>query len=98
MPGPTPLRTVPAEDFGHTFTVGTDSLRAALDAAVLSPSGQAIGTDESGRVAGLMSYDRLRASIQADEADEADEAAQPGPSTASTASASAQATATQVAS
>jgi osmoprotectant transport system ATP-binding protein len=92
LPGPTPLRTVSAEDFGHTFTVGTDSLRAALDAAVLSPAGQGIGADESGRVVGLMSYDRLRASIQAAEA----AAAEPGPSKASTASAAALATAAQV--
>ncbi len=96
LPGSTPLRTVPAEDFGHTFTVGTDSLRAALDAAVLSPAGQAIGADESGRVVGLMSYDRLRMSIQAAEAAAPASAAEPGPSKARTASASALATATQV--
>jgi osmoprotectant transport system ATP-binding protein len=90
LAGSAPLQTVPAEAFGHTFTVGTDSLRAALDAAVLSPAGQAIGTDESGRVVGLMSYDRLRTSILAAEA------AEPGPSKASTTSASALATATKV--
>ncbi len=39
-PGDTPLGQVPADGVGHTFTVGTDSLRAALDAAVLSPAGQ----------------------------------------------------------
>ena len=42
LPGGTPLGQVPAEPIGHTFTVGTDSLRAALDAAVLSPAGQAV--------------------------------------------------------
>jgi osmoprotectant transport system ATP-binding protein len=64
----TPLGNVPADGFGHTFTVETDSLRAALDAAVLSPAGQAIGVDSTGRVAGLLSYDRLQAAVQAAEA------------------------------
>jgi osmoprotectant transport system ATP-binding protein len=61
--GSTPAGEVPADGFGHTFTVGTDSLRAALDAAVLSPAGQAIGVDSSGRVAGVLGYDLLRAAI-----------------------------------
>jgi osmoprotectant transport system ATP-binding protein len=68
LAGDTPLGDVTADGFGHTFTVETDSLRAALDAAVLSPAGQAIGVDSTGRVAGLLSYDRLRAAIQAAEA------------------------------
>jgi hypothetical protein len=59
---------------------------------VLSPSGQAIGADEWGRVVGLMSYDRLRPSIQAAES----AAAEPCPSKASTASAAALAAATEV--
>jgi len=64
----TPLGNVPSDGFGHTFTVETDSLRAALDAAVLSPAGRAIGVDSTGRVAGLLSYDRLQAAVQAAEA------------------------------
>jgi hypothetical protein len=36
----------------------------------LSATGQAIGVDESGRVAGVTSYERLRAAIQ--QADESD--------------------------
>jgi osmoprotectant transport system ATP-binding protein len=68
LPGDTPLADVPVEGYGHTFTVETDSLRAALDAAVLSPAGQAIGVDSGGHVAGLLSYDRLRAAIQAADA------------------------------
>ncbi len=68
LPAQASLRSVPAEDFGHTFTVGADSLRAALDAAVLSPAGQAIGADEAGRVVGVMSYDQLRIAIQAADA------------------------------
>ncbi len=46
-----------------------DSLRAALDATVLSRAGRAIGVDEQGRVLGVTSFDRLRAAIRA--ADEA---------------------------
>jgi osmoprotectant transport system ATP-binding protein len=60
----TPLGDVAADGVGHTFAVGTDSLRAALDAAVLSPAGRAVGVDGAGRVAGVLSYDQLRAAIQ----------------------------------
>ncbi len=67
MPGDTPLGQVRAEAFGHTFTAG-GSLRAALDAAVLSPAGQAICVDEDGRVAGVASFDQLRAAIAAADA------------------------------
>jgi osmoprotectant transport system ATP-binding protein len=49
---------------GHTFRADSDSLRAALDATVLSVTGRAVGVDEGGRVAGVTSYDRLRAAIQ----------------------------------
>jgi osmoprotectant transport system ATP-binding protein len=66
-PGGTPLNAVPAEPFGHTFTVGTDSLRAALDAAVLSPAGQAVGVDDAGQAVGVATFDQLRAAIQAAE-------------------------------
>jgi hypothetical protein len=87
-PGDTPLSQVPAEPFGHTFTVGTDSLRAALDAAVLSPAGQAVGVDDNGQAVGVATFDQLRAAIQAaDAADNSKEraeraepaASQPGP-------------------
>jgi osmoprotectant transport system ATP-binding protein len=63
QPAGTPLSQVPAEAVGHPFTVGTDSLRVALDAAVLSPAGLAIGVDDGGRVLGLTSFDDLRAAI-----------------------------------
>ena len=46
--------------YGHTFGVSTDSLRAALDATVLSPAGRAVGVDDQGRVVGVTSYQRLR--------------------------------------
>ena len=55
--------------YGHVFGVDTDSLRAALDATVLSPAGRAVGVDPEGRVVGVTSYDRLRAAIH--DADEA---------------------------
>jgi osmoprotectant transport system ATP-binding protein len=51
--------------FGHTFTAATDSLRAALDATVLSPTGRAVGVDSEGRVVGVTSYERLRIAIHA---------------------------------
>jgi len=50
--------------YGHTFRVGQDSLRAALDATVLSRTGLAVGVDGEGRVVGVTSYERLRAAIQ----------------------------------
>jgi len=61
----TALSEVPAVPFGHAFTVGTDTLRAALDAAVLSPAGQAIGVDAEGRVLGVATFDQIRAAIAA---------------------------------
>jgi osmoprotectant transport system ATP-binding protein len=64
-PGDTPLGQVKTEPVGHAFTFGTDSLRAALDAAVLSPAGQAVGVDGDGRVLGVATFDQLRAAIQA---------------------------------
>jgi osmoprotectant transport system ATP-binding protein len=74
-PADTPLGQVPAEGVGHTFTAGADSLRAALDAAVLSPAGLAVGVDAAGQVAGVLTFDQLRAAIQAaDTADSADTA------------------------
>jgi osmoprotectant transport system ATP-binding protein len=61
----TALRDLPADGLGHTFTVGADTLRAALDAAVLSPAGQAVGVDANGKVAGVLGYEQLRAAVQA---------------------------------
>jgi osmoprotectant transport system ATP-binding protein len=65
FPGGTPLGQVPAEGIGHTFRVGANSLRAALDAAVLSPAGLAVGVDDSGSVVGVATFDQLRTAIQA---------------------------------
>jgi osmoprotectant transport system ATP-binding protein len=73
LDGETRLGDVAVDGFGHTFKVGDDSLRAALDAAVLSPAGQAVGVDPEGRVLGVASFDQLRTAVQA--AREADDAA-----------------------
>jgi len=68
------LRSLPREatagdaqlsPYGHTFGVGTDSLRAALDATLLSPAGRAVGVDDQGRVVGVTSYERLGAAVEA---------------------------------
>jgi osmoprotectant transport system ATP-binding protein len=59
----TPLADVELQAYGHTFRVDTDSIRAALDATVLSRTGQAVGVDADGRVVGVTSYERLRAAI-----------------------------------
>jgi osmoprotectant transport system ATP-binding protein len=61
------LGQLPLAPYGHTFRAGKDSLRAALDATVLSRTGLAVGVDDEGRVVGVTSYDRLRAAIQAAE-------------------------------
>jgi osmoprotectant transport system ATP-binding protein len=42
-----------------TFVKGGDSLRGALDATLLSPSGNAIAVDESGRVVGVATREAL---------------------------------------
>jgi osmoprotectant transport system ATP-binding protein len=64
MPDDATLADVKLHGYGHTFRADTDSLRAALDATVLSATGQAVGVDEAGRVIGVTSYDQLRAAIQ----------------------------------
>jgi osmoprotectant transport system ATP-binding protein len=61
----TALRDVPHDGVGHTFTVERDSLRAVLDAAVLSPAGQAVAVDDAGKVAGVLGYEQIRAAIAA---------------------------------
>ncbi|MBE1534572.1 ABC transporter ATP-binding protein [Actinomadura algeriensis] len=48
---------------GHTFSVEDDSVRAALDAAILSPSGRAVAVDGEGRVLGLADQADLSAAI-----------------------------------
>jgi len=63
--GPEPLQQLTLTRYGHTFRVEQDSLRAALDATILSPTGLAVGVDDQGSVVGITSYERLRAAVQA---------------------------------
>lgn len=58
-PADTLLGSLDLAPYGHTFSVDTDSLRAALDAAVLSPAGRAVGVDAEGRVVGVVSQEDL---------------------------------------
>ncbi|MFB4311717.1 ABC transporter ATP-binding protein [Actinomadura sp. GTD37] len=48
---------------GHTFDTETDSVRAALDAAILSPSGRAVSVDAGGRLVGVADQADLSAAI-----------------------------------
>ncbi len=77
MPATGSLADARLAPYGHTFRVGQDSLRAALDATVLSRTGRAAGVDEDGRVAGVTSYDRLRDAIQAAEESAGQQAGSP---------------------
>ncbi len=52
---------------GHTVRPDTDSLRAALDATILSRTERAVGVDGTGRVIGTTSYEQLRDAIRAAE-------------------------------
>jgi osmoprotectant transport system ATP-binding protein len=51
--------------YGHGFRLGRDSLRAALDSAVLSPTGWAVAVDEEGRAAGVAAQETIAAAIRA---------------------------------
>jgi osmoprotectant transport system ATP-binding protein len=66
-PAPAVIGDLPLIGYGHTFRPDTDSLRAALDATVLSRTGRAVGVDDAGRVLGVTTYERLRVAIQAAE-------------------------------
>ncbi|RCV48532.1 ABC transporter ATP-binding protein [Marinitenerispora sediminis] len=59
----TPLGDLPLVGFGHVFTVEDDSLRAALDAAVLSPAGRAVGVTQDGTVVGVVAQSELGEAI-----------------------------------
>ncbi|MEU6610355.1 ABC transporter ATP-binding protein [Streptomyces shenzhenensis] len=50
--------------YGRPFVPGTDSLRAALDGAVLSPTGWAVGVDATGRVVGVVSQQSIGEAIR----------------------------------
>ncbi|XRQ04123.1 ABC transporter ATP-binding protein [Actinomadura welshii] len=57
------LGDVPLAPIGHTFAVEGDSMRAALDAAILSPSGRAVGVDGQGRLVGVADQHDLSTAI-----------------------------------
>jgi osmoprotectant transport system ATP-binding protein len=71
------IGTLSMAPYGHTFQVGRDSLRAALDATVLSRTGRAVGVDDQGRVLGITTYERLRAAIQTAEEEGLRDSGQP---------------------
>ncbi|TLS43266.1 ABC transporter ATP-binding protein [Streptomyces montanus] len=51
--------------YGQSFEVGRDSLRIALDRAVLSPTGHAVAVDGAGRVLGTAGQETVGAAIRA---------------------------------
>ncbi|MDO0925167.1 ABC transporter ATP-binding protein [Streptomyces sp. TG1A-8] len=51
--------------YGRPFVPGTDSLRAALDGAVLSPTGWAVAVDGGGRALGVVSQQTIGEAIRA---------------------------------
>ena len=59
--------------YGHTFHAETDSLRAALDSAILSPSSRAVGVGADGRVIGVASVEELIPAIRAAQSESAPE-------------------------
>ncbi|MGW5098929.1 ABC transporter ATP-binding protein [Streptomyces nodosus] len=56
-----PERLLP---YGRPFEYGKDSLRAALDCAVLSPTGWAVAVDGTGRVVGVVSQQTIGEAIR----------------------------------
>ncbi|OQR63040.1 proline/glycine betaine ABC transporter ATP-binding protein [Streptomyces maremycinicus] len=50
--------------YGRPFVAGRDSLRAALDCAVLSPTGWAVAVDSEGRAAGVVSQTAIGEAIR----------------------------------
>ncbi|GKQ37431.1 ABC transporter ATP-binding protein [Streptomyces sp. A012304] len=50
--------------YGRPFVAGTGSLRAALDCAVLSPTGWAVAVDGEGRVSGVVSQQAIGEAIR----------------------------------
>ncbi|MCC8337145.1 ABC transporter ATP-binding protein [Streptomyces sp. R1] len=58
------LAAGPLLSCGRPFVPGTDSLRAALDCAVLSPTGWAVAVDADGRVIGVVSQQTIGEAIR----------------------------------
>jgi osmoprotectant transport system ATP-binding protein len=51
--------------YGRPFRPGVDSLRAALDCAVLSPTGWAVAVDADGKVTGVVSQQTIGEAVRA---------------------------------
>ncbi|MEU9048927.1 ABC transporter ATP-binding protein [Streptomyces sp. NPDC048384] len=68
--------------YGRPFVTATDSLRAALDCAVLSPTGWAVGVDADGRATGVVSQQTIGEAIRGAHAHDGKvtEAGEPGKS------------------
>ncbi|NEA62830.1 ATP-binding cassette domain-containing protein [Streptomyces sp. SID12488] len=63
--------------YGRPFVAGRDSLRAALDCAVLSPTGWAVAVDAEGRAAGVVSQAAIGDAIRGAHAHAAGRAERP---------------------
>ncbi|MGW9594733.1 ABC transporter ATP-binding protein [Streptomyces chartreusis] len=66
-PGDLTAGSIKAEQllpYGRPFVPGTDSLRAALDCAVLSPTGWAVAVDADGRATGVVSQQTIAEAIR----------------------------------
>ncbi|GAA4019886.1 ABC transporter ATP-binding protein [Streptomyces plumbiresistens] len=68
LPDTGTLADAPLTPLGHTFSLEGDSARAALDAALLSPSRLAVGVDAQGAVVGVADAYELSAVMAAAEA------------------------------
>ncbi|MDQ1043373.1 ABC transporter ATP-binding protein [Streptomyces sp. V4I2] len=75
LPDTGTLADAPLAPLGHTFSLVGDSARAALDAALLSPSRLAVGVDAEGAVVGVADAYELSAVMAAAEAVAAEAAA-----------------------
>ncbi|MFF9404820.1 ABC transporter ATP-binding protein [Streptomyces anandii] len=64
--------------YGRPFEHGQESLRAALDGAVLSPTGWAVGVDGTGRVVGVVSQQTIGEAIRSAHAEGGDAGATAG--------------------
>ncbi len=58
-------RRRPLLSYGRPFRPGVDSLRAALDCAVLSPTGWAVAVDADGKVTGVVSQQTIGEAVRA---------------------------------
>jgi osmoprotectant transport system ATP-binding protein len=65
LPSGGALSEVELEPLGHTFGLDGDTARAVLDAAILSPSGLAVGIDGDGAVVGVAGQQDLVAALAA---------------------------------